>query len=85
MRTLPKAFLTSVVAMLAFLFLGVSDELSLFQDKNASIYQLPTSVELTVFFLVGLGGGFLGIIFVYLVELGVSARNYLLDAKRLPK
>ena len=84
-RTLPKAFLTSVVAMLAFLFLGVSDELSLFQDKNASIYQLPTSVELTVFFLVGLGGGFLGIIFVYLVELGVSARNYLLDAKRLPK
>lgn len=67
-RTLPKAFLTSVVAMIAFLFLGVSDELSLFQDQTQSIYLLPKLGELFVFFLIGLGGGFLGILFVYLVE-----------------
>lgn len=71
-RTLPKAFLTSVVAMIAFLFLGVSDELSLFQDQTQSIYKLPEMGELFVFFLIGLGGGLLGILFVYLVEVRAS-------------
>jgi chloride channel 2 len=83
-RTLPKAFLTSVVAMLAFLFLGVSDELSLFQFQNQTVFALPTFNELVVFFLVGMSGGLLGICFVYLVELVVTVRNSLLDAKKHP-
>jgi H+/Cl- antiporter ClcA len=81
-RTLPKAFLTSVVAMLAFLFLGVSDELALFKGVNKSVFILPTFGELSVFFLVGLGGGLLGIVFVYLVEVIVTARNSVLDENK---
>ena len=84
-RTLPKAFLTSVVAMLAFLFLGVSDELALFRDENQSIYILPKMSEMLVFFLLGLGGGLLGIVFVLLVELITTLRKALLDPKTLPK
>lgn len=84
-RTLPKAFLTSVAAMLAFLFLGVSDELSLFQDQNQSIYVLPKFNELAVFFLLGMGGGLLGMVFVMLVEMLVTLRNSLLDTTRYPR
>lgn len=81
-RTLPKAFLTTVVAMLAFLFLGVSDELSLFKGESQSIYKLPKFEELAVFFLVGLGGAFLGILFVFMVEGVVAVRNSVLDASK---
>ena len=71
-RTLPKAFLTSVVAMIVFLFLGVSDVMSLFPDENQSIYKLPKVGELVVFYFIGLAGGALGILFVYLVEVSTA-------------
>ena len=67
-RSLPKAFLTSVVAMVAFLFLGVSDELVLFKDQYESNFKLPQVGELVVFLAIGTGGGLLGIFFVFLVE-----------------
>jgi len=73
-RSLPKAFLTSVVAMIAFLFFGVSDELSLFKGENVSSFTLPQTNELAVFFLIGVGGGLLGIFFVFLVEVRHNCR-----------
>jgi H+/Cl- antiporter ClcA len=73
-RTLPKAFLTSVVAMISFLFWGISDEMSLFPDEIPSIYVLPKVKELVVFFFIGIAGAFIGLIFVYLVEVRILSR-----------
>ena len=83
-RTLPKAFLTSVVAMLVFLLLGVSDQLTLFSGNKISSRLLPSWREMLCFIAIGVSCGLLGVVFVYIVEGISSIRNRLLDVKLFP-
>ena len=86
-QTLPKAFLTSVCAMLFFLLLGVSDQLALFRDSAGGVMtmNMPDRREMIAFVCIGLIGAGLGVIFVYTVELLSNLRNALLDDPQLSK
>lgn len=80
-RTLPKAFLTSVCAALVIYCLGYSDQLSLFQERLEAESVQPALWELLVFVALGLTTGLLGVLFVQAVEAISSYRNALLDTK----
>lgn len=77
-QSLPKAFLTSVCAMLCFNVLGIVKKASLFNLKNTVISEgkYPTKRELGGFFLLGIGCAVIGIAFVLAIE--VSAMQSLL-------
>jgi len=81
-RTLPKAFLTSAVAMIVFFLLGVSDQLSLFNANRNVSQWLPYAHEMASFVLIGFVCGLLGVLFVYIVEYLTNFRNWLLDKRR---
>ena len=81
-RTLPKAFLTSAVAMLVFFFLGASDQLSLFNsNKNVSQW-MPYAHEMVAFVLIGIICALLGVLFVSIVEIITGFRNSFLDKSK---
>jgi H+/Cl- antiporter ClcA len=81
-RTLPKAFLASVCAMLVFFVLGVSDQLALFNEEIQSESFAPRWNELVAFLLIGVLSGLLGAGFVFLVEFLSKFRNRILDKKK---
>lgn len=81
-RTLPKAFLASVFAMLVFFVLGVSDQLALFNEEIQSESFAPRWNELVAFLLIGVLSGLLGAVFVFLVEFLSKFRNRILDTKK---
>lgn len=81
-RTLPKALLTSAVAMLVFFFLGASDQLSLFNpSKNVSQW-MPYAHEMIAFVLIGILCALLGVLFVSIVEIITGFRNSFLDKSK---
>lgn len=81
-KTLPKAFLTSLCAMLVFFCFGVTDQLALFNQEIVSTTVLPTTHELLSFIWIGLLCGILGVVFVTTVEFLSSLRNRLLDPSK---
>lgn len=83
-RTLPKAFLASVIAMLVFFVLDVSDQLALFNEDIQSESFSPRWNELVAFLMIGVVSGILGVLFVYIVEFLSKWRNRFLDPKRFP-
>ncbi len=72
-KNLPKAFLTSVIAMLAILGLGASDQLSLFDQDGTWHQHNPKVFELLLFAAIGVLCGLLGAAFVTLVEVRWTA------------
>lgn len=82
-RTLPKAFLTSSVAMVVVFMFGASDQLSLFNANRSNSSWMPYSHEMLAFVVIGVLCGLLGVFFVYIVECLTFCRNWLLDSKRL--
>lgn len=78
-KTLPKAFLTSICAMLIFFILGVSDQLALFSEEIQSKKFSPRWNELLAFVWIGVLCGLLGVLFVYMVEFLSTIRNRWLD------
>jgi H+/Cl- antiporter ClcA len=82
-RTLPRAFLSSVCAMLVIFSLGCADQLALFSEQIVSKKVEPAWCELLVFILIGLLCALLGVIFVSLVETVSNFRNRLLDHNKL--
>lgn len=83
-RTLPKAFLCSVCAMLLISYLQVHDQVALF-EQNVEIVnstKTPNYYEMMAFLFLGLLSGILGVVFVMLVETISMFRNHLLDNKR---
>lgn len=81
-RTLPKAFLSSVCAMLVFFSLGVSDQLALFNEEIQSKNVSPKWQEIVIFLCIGVISGILGVIFVYIVEFLATIRNRWLDSSK---
>lgn len=81
-RTLPKAFLTSVCAMLAIYSLGSADQLALFNDQIQSKKVQPEWCELLAFVGIGLLCGLLGVLFVSIVEVISTYRNQLFDLSK---
>ena len=81
-RTLPKAYLTSAVAMVVFFFLGASDQLSLFNSNRNESQWMPYSHEMIAFVLIGILCAILGVFFVYIVEIITGFRNKFLDKSK---
>lgn len=81
-RTLPKAFLASVCAMLVFFVLDVSDQLALFNEDIQSQSVAPRWYEIVAFLCIGVMCGLLGVIFVLIVETLSTIRNRFLDSTK---
>lgn len=81
-RTLPKAFLASVCAMLVFFVLGVSDQLALFNEDIQSQTVSPKWNEILAFLAIGVLSGLFGVVFVWIVEYLSSLRNRFLDTTK---
>lgn len=81
-RTLPKAFLASVFAMLVFFVLDVSDQLALFNEDIQSQSVSPQWQEIVAFVSIGVASGLLGVVFVWIVEFLSTMRNRFLDATK---
>ena len=80
-KTLPKAFLASVSAMLVFYALGVSDELALFCEEIEPFETGARWWEVVGFVCIGVACGLLGVLFVYIVEGRSKLRNSLLNCR----
>jgi chloride channel 2 len=86
-RTVPKAFLSSVCAMLTIYYLNVSDQLALFNDETTFKTQsnVASWQEMSTFLGIGLATGLLGVIFVTFVEQISKFRNKMLDLTKFSK
>lgn len=84
-RTVPKAFLSSVCAMLMIYYLNVTDQLALFNEVVTERTNSATWLEMLSFLGIGLITGILGVIFVTIVEQISKFRNKMLDLSKFSK
>ncbi len=78
-RTIPKAFLSSVCAMLTIYYLDITDQLAVFSEDVVAHSKIATWQEMMSFLVLGIISGLLGVLFVTIVENISKLRNSMLD------